>query len=130
MITHEQLITVIETKWPQLVHGRDYLVAHPIDLKTGEHCGDAWIMRWEVTDPPEPDIKSLLAQASLTLPTLLAKGVRIQRDVLLGGSDWTQQADAPLTAEQKTAWQAYRQALRDLPKQSNWPNVNWPEKPA
>jgi len=33
----------------------------------------------------------------------------------LTASDWTQTADSPLTAEQKTAWAHYRQGLRDFP---------------
>lgn len=129
-VTHEQLIAAIEAKWPQLVHGRDYLVAHPIDQKTGEHCGDAYIMRWTLADSPEPDIKALLAQAPLMQPKIDGAAVRRQRDSVLSGTDWTQHSDVPLTDAQKTAWQAYRQALRDLTKQSNWPNVKWPEKPA
>lgn len=40
--------------------------------------------------------------------------VRRKRNELLVQSDWTQLADAPLTAEQKTAWAAYRQLLRDV----------------
>lgn len=35
-----------------------------------------------------------------------------------------------LTAEQKTAWTEYRQALLDVTNQAGWPaNVNWPRKP-
>ena len=40
--------------------------------------------------------------------------VRMRRDYLLMKSDWTQATDSPLTAEQRTAWQLYRQSLRDL----------------
>jgi len=42
--------------------------------------------------------------------------LRTLRDQRLTESDWTQVADAPLTEEQKVAWQSYRQALRDLPE--------------
>jgi len=38
--------------------------------------------------------------------------MRLHRDRLLAASDWTQTADAPVD---KTAWAAYRQALRDFP---------------
>ena len=41
--------------------------------------------------------------------------VRTIRDGRLTMSDWTQTADSPLTAEQRSEWQMYRQALRDLP---------------
>ena len=54
---------------------------------------------------------------------------RNNRDGLLSNSDWTQVADAPVSA---AAWATYRQALRDLPSHSNWPNLesgNWPTKP-
>ena len=37
------------------------------------------------------------------------------RTGFLAETDWTQTADSPLTAEQKTAWAHYRQELRDFP---------------
>lgn len=53
--------------------------------------------------------------------------VRSIRNQLLRESDWTQLADAPLTAEQKEAWRTYRQALRNVPEQSSFPDtVVWP----
>lgn len=39
-------------------------------------------------------------------------------------------ADAPITALEKVAYQAYRQALRDLPSLPGFPNVAWPVPPA
>ena len=41
--------------------------------------------------------------------------IRVRRDALLVGSDWTQVGDSPLDADAKAAWRTYRQALRDLP---------------
>lgn len=55
--------------------------------------------------------------------------VRADRNQLLKDSDWTQIADCRLTSEQKSAWKKYRQALRDLPQQKNFPTVEWPRKP-
>nr|DAQ38430.1 MAG TPA: tail assembly chaperone [Caudoviricetes sp.] len=56
--------------------------------------------------------------------------VRAQRNSLLSLSDWTQLADAPLTTEQKQAWAEYRQALRDVPEQADFPDaVVWPFSP-
>lgn len=56
--------------------------------------------------------------------------VRAQRNSLLSLSDWTQLADAPLTAEQKQEWAEYRQALRDVPEQAGFPEaVVWPSTP-
>jgi hypothetical protein len=45
--------------------------------------------------------------------------LRRLRNALLSECDWTQFADSPLTAEQKAEWATYRQALRDLPANSN-----------
>ncbi|GAB7022171.1 tail fiber assembly protein [Salidesulfovibrio brasiliensis] len=54
--------------------------------------------------------------------------VRKERDERLRLSDWTQLADAPLDDAQKTAWADYRQALRDVPQQTGFPDVvEWPE---
>lgn len=56
--------------------------------------------------------------------------LRNQRDGKLFMSDRTQLSDAPLTSSQKTAWATYRQALRDLPENTEDPkNVTWPSQP-
>ena len=55
---------------------------------------------------------------------------RETRNELLAASDWTQANDSPLTRAQKTKWKTYRQALRDLPSSSDWPNVTFPEEPS
>jgi len=54
--------------------------------------------------------------------------LRGRRDWLLGKTDWTQVPDAPVD---QAAWAEYRQALRDLPEQTEDPrDVVWPEPPA
>lgn len=55
--------------------------------------------------------------------------VRLHRNALLSQCDWTQLPDVPLTAEQKAQWATYRQALRDLPNQSDSVDVEWPTPP-
>lgn len=40
--------------------------------------------------------------------------VRTIRDGRLKKSDWTQMPDSPLTADQRSEWQMYRQQLRDI----------------
>lgn len=61
----------------------------------------------------------------------LAASLRLQRDQLIAGCDWTQLSDAPLDDVQKAAWTAYRQALRDVPQQEDFPvSVVWPAAPA
>ena len=56
-----------------------------------------------------------------------AKAVRDQRTQKLADCDWTQLADSPVD---KAAWGVYRQALRDISKQSGFPwNIEWPNQP-
>jgi hypothetical protein len=47
----------------------------------------------------------------------------------LAESDYTQLPDAPFSTEQKQAWSAYRQALRDLSTDANYPFVVLPTPP-
>ncbi len=54
---------------------------------------------------------------------------RLERDMLLFASDWTQTLDAPLTAEKRKEWAIYRQHLRDLPQQKDFPNIPFPKHP-
>lgn len=52
---------------------------------------------------------------------------RTVRNWLLSLCDWTQLSDAPLSEEQNTAWQTYRQALRDLPETfETVESIEWP----
>ena len=56
-----------------------------------------------------------------------AKSVRDQRNTKLSESDWTQVADAPVD---KDAWATYRQALRDVSAQTDFPwTIEWPTQP-
>ena len=53
--------------------------------------------------------------------------LRSRRDELLSETDWQASTDVTMTAEQS----AYRQALRDLPANTEDPdNVTWPTKPS
>jgi hypothetical protein len=56
--------------------------------------------------------------------------LRQQRGLLLQKSDWTQANDSPLSASKRTEWATYRQALRDLPENTQDPtNPIWPTRP-
>lgn len=86
---------------------------------TVEQVSGSWVEKWIATNATQQQI----AERS----ELRAQLVRSQRDELLSGSDWTQLADAPVD---QTAWETYRQALRDLPSQEGFPySVIWPIKP-
>jgi len=61
-----------------------------------------------------------------------ALDARAHRDVKLQESDWTQTADKGGLSDSKvTEWATYRQALRDLPTSSGFPDsITWPTKPS
>lgn len=55
-----------------------------------------------------------------------AARMRADRNKRLVDSDWTQLTDAPVNKEE---WAQYRQALRDLPDDASWPNIDFPLAP-
>ena len=62
-----------------------------------------------------------------------SKELRAIRDKTLQTTDWTQFSDSPLSDSKKSEWNTYRQALRDLPTHSKWPNLesgDWPTVPS
>ena len=59
-----------------------------------------------------------------------SKEVREKRNTLLKDSDWTLMIDSPLALEKKESYKIYRQQLRDLSNQLNFPwDVVWPVTP-
>ena len=78
-----------------------------------------WTYEWTV--------RSKTAEELAQQEAALAAQVRAERDRLLVASDWTQVADALVD---QAAWATYRQALRDITKQSGFPHdIAWPTKP-
>ena len=68
--------------------------------------------------PPPPTTEELFAM------------LRSARDDLLSQSDWTQIPGSPLTEEVRNATATWRQALRDLPANTNDPaSPIWPVRP-
>ena len=52
--------------------------------------------------------------------------VRIERNGKLRGTDWRASSDVTLS----DAWKTYRQALRDVPTQSDPDSITWPTEPS
>ena len=60
----------------------------------------------------------------------LEADARAKRDALLAETDFLLMPDYPINAETLQAVKAYRQALRDLPQQEEFPlDLMWPKKP-
>jgi len=75
---------------------------------------------WEDIQPGDIVKNSAGQVEQLWIRTELSNGEKYRRWILghrlrkLTMSDWTQLADADLTTEERAAWSAYRQALRDM----------------
>lgn len=94
--------------------------------------GDAAVQVWRVLEKfTDAEKAAYIADRDARRLEEKTWEMRSTRASLLLSSDWTQLADSPLTTEQKSAWAAYRQALRDVPSQAGFPwTVTWPEQPA
>lgn len=117
-----------------------------LDQATLDRCGYA---PFEWTPPPtdahstdtgefymggDGVVRNRIVIREFSQQELLNTHIRRRREFLFHQCDWTVMPDSPLTAEEKAAWIAYRQALRDLTK--NFPDaktdsdVIWPEPPS
>jgi len=69
-----------------------------------------------------------LAWEAYVDPNAAAQEALDRRNHLLFVSDYTQLADSTQPGT-KAEWATYRQELRDLPEDPNWPDVTWPTPP-
>jgi len=93
-----------------------------------------WVYAWQETDmfadTTVDDVTTTKAEHETAYQARLdanaAAAVRTQRDKYLADTDWTGMSDVTMSSSMAT----YRQALRDLPTHSNFPNLDsddWPE---
>lgn len=74
--------------------------------------------QYKIVEIPAPTTEEVAAQ------------VRAQRDAMIARTDFMMMPDYPISEEDKTLVEAYRQALRDIPEQEGFPsNVQWPVVP-
>lgn len=147
---HARIINGSIAEWP--IHNlREHLrnVSLPVDITNNDLLPDGYV--W-VLQQPAPDFdprtqklvafgpelrdgqwingyttEALTEQELADFARTEQVRVRAKRDMLLRDCDWTQVADAPVD---KAAWAAYRQALRDITKQADFPStVTWPDQP-
>jgi len=85
----------------------------------------------KVSDFIEENYETLLNDAKEHDKNIHAMAIREKRDKLLTNSDWTQANDTALSNEMVEAYRVYRQTLRDITKQEEFPyNVIWPMEPS
>jgi len=75
------------------------------------------------------ELADLIEAKEAEIGAAIAVEARAKRDALLAECDWSQLPD--VKQELREAYAAYRQALRDIPDQAEFPhNIEWPEVPS
>lgn len=91
------------------------------------------IVPWRegLAEAVEANTEAWLETAKAAEVETLAGAARDQRNKLLAAIDWTQTIDAPISAASRNRLRIYRQQLRDITAQPDFPyNIAWPECPA
>ena len=82
----------------------------------------------EVIEMTDEEVAAFNASLPTETEILAEKWVRIRgnRNAKLSLTDWRAGSDLTLSDE----WKTYRQALRDVPSQTDPDNINWPTEPS
>lgn len=80
-----------------------------------------WVLGWDIYDKTQEQIDHETESQ--------AESIRARRNEALKQCDWTVVADSPLSDELKAEWLAYRQALRDISNNPEFPWVDLPNDP-
>jgi hypothetical protein len=84
------------------------------------------IVNNELVDLTQAEIDSATAQLNNYNQNVLPQAIRAERNSLLAETDYLALSDTTLSSDMS----AYRQALRDITRQSGFPtDVTWPTKP-
>ena len=71
-------------------------------------------------------VESTTSEEQTALTNQQWSSIRLQRDNILKSTDWRASSDLTLSDD----WKNYRQALRDVPTQSDPFNITWPTAPS
>ena len=114
----------------ELKPGADYILR-------GEDYSDLEWLDSSQTKPTETEINSKISELDAAEAMRL---LRLERNSIIAETDWTQLKDIDLDIIRERNWKNYRQALRDLPSNSNpkldsfgnldLSSVTWPDKPS
>ena len=90
-----------------------------------------WTDVWSIVPKYDDPTEQAAYEAQIVANNLITKweAIRDARNLLLSDTDYTQLPDTPITAQCRTAFQTYRQALRDVTSQPDPYNISWPTIP-
>lgn len=135
-MTHHELRYLLQKMYPDAVYGVDFFTGHFLDKDgdDGKQVGEPFILKWKLptAQPTEGQIHTWWSvyQNEVQL-TMQADHMRYLRKQLLADADILVEKaidQGNTEAEQKA--RAYRQALRDVTKQPEFPtSFTWPEIP-
>jgi len=134
-LSHDELIGALVRMFPNAVHGKDFIVGHPVDMTTGKQAGAAQIMAWNLPDLV-PDIDQHVTphwelHGDTIRQELAARNARFERMALLAEADvLVNKAHDSMNHNALVNAMRYRQALRDISTQEGFPHeIDWPKKP-
>ena len=121
---------VFETPQPSASGAYKTVVRNGVEQNAKDQWVQAWVEQDMFADTTVDDVTTTKAEHEAAYQARLdadaAAAVRSQRDGLLVETDWMGLSDVTMSS----AWATYRQALRDVPEQDDFPHtITWPDKP-
>lgn len=112
------------------IHAPEQIPGDAVEITDEQHRGLLESQTSGMVIVAGPDGMPIAVAAPEPGDAELAAAIRTQRNRLISDCDWTQLPDAPISDTDKSAWVAYRQALRDITAQVGFPGlVDWPVAP-
>ena len=124
---------VFETPQPSASGAYKTVVRNGVEQNAKDQWVQAWVEQDMFADTTVDDVTTTKAEHEAAYQARLdadaAAAVRFKRDGLLVETDWMGLSDVTMSSD----WATYRQALRDITADSNFPHNltddDWPEKP-
>jgi hypothetical protein len=124
------LRTIFEVETGRIIKTLMAPDGYEVPLGPGESCieGNFPDDKYYIVDGTAVEKELIEVPGQEPVPEPITAGeIRALRNELLKSTDWTQLEDSPVD---KTVWATYRQALRDVPEQEDFPeSVVWPAIP-
>jgi len=121
---------VLETPKPDTTGDYKVVVRDGAEQDANNNWVQKWVERDMFSDTTEDGVTTTKAEHEAAYQAQVdadaAKAVRAERDQKLKDTDWMGMSDVTMSAD----WANYRQALRDVPSQTGFPNtITWPSEP-